>query len=44
MYMGKELTDQMATLYNMTHVSPVNSIALRRSIADRVVAAEKYIC
>ena len=43
-YSGKELTEQVAALYNMTHVSPVNTIALRRGIADRVIAAEKYIC
>jgi alkylation response protein AidB-like acyl-CoA dehydrogenase len=43
-YSGKELTEQIAALYNMTHVSPVNTIALRRGIADRVIAAEKYIC
>ncbi len=43
-YSGKELTEQLAALYNMTHVSPVNTIALRRGIADRVIAAEKYIC
>jgi alkylation response protein AidB-like acyl-CoA dehydrogenase len=43
-YSGKELTEQLAALHNMTHVSPVNTIALRRGIADRVIAAEKYIC
>ena len=43
-YSGKELTEQLAALYNMTHVTPINTIALRRGIADRVIAAEKYIC
>ena len=43
-YSGKELTEQLAALSNMTHVSPINTIALRRGIADRVIAAEKYIC
>jgi alkylation response protein AidB-like acyl-CoA dehydrogenase len=43
-YSGKELTEQIGALYNMTHVSPVNTIALRRGIADRVIAVEKYIC
>jgi alkylation response protein AidB-like acyl-CoA dehydrogenase len=43
-YSGKELTEQIAALYNMTHVSPINTIGLRRSIADKVIAAEKYIC
>jgi hypothetical protein len=43
-YIGKELAEQVAALYNMTHVSPINTIALRRGIADRVIAAEKYIC
>jgi alkylation response protein AidB-like acyl-CoA dehydrogenase len=41
---GKELTEQIDALYNMTHVSPINTIALRRGIADRVIAAEKYVC
>jgi hypothetical protein len=31
-------------LYNMTHVTTINTIGLRRGIADRVIAAEKYIC
>jgi hypothetical protein len=43
-YSGKELTEQLAALSGMTHVSPINSIALRRGIADGVIAAEKYIC
>jgi alkylation response protein AidB-like acyl-CoA dehydrogenase len=43
-YSGKELTEQLAALSGMTHVSPINSIALRRDIADGVIAAEKYIC
>ena len=43
-YSGKELTEQLAALSNMTHVSPINTIALRRGIADKVIAAEKYIC
>ena len=43
-YSGKELTEQVTALYNMTHVSEINTIALRRGIADRLIAAEKYIC
>ncbi|MDM7998437.1 MAG: acyl-CoA dehydrogenase family protein [Dehalococcoidia bacterium] len=43
-YTGKELTEQVSALHNMTQVSPINVIALRRGIADRVIAAEKYIC
>jgi alkylation response protein AidB-like acyl-CoA dehydrogenase len=41
---GNELTEQLAALSNMTHVSPINVIGLRRGIADKVIAAEKYIC
>jgi len=41
---GKELTEQLASLSSMTHVSPINVIGLRRAIADRVIAAEKYVC
>ena len=44
LYSGKELTEQVATLTAMTHVSPINTIALRRGIADKIIAAEKYIC
>ena len=40
----KELAEQIAHLYNMTHVSPINTIGLRRGIADKVIAAEKYVC
>ena len=43
-YSGDELTKQLAALSSMTHVSPVNVIGLRRAIADKVIAAEKYIC
>jgi len=41
---GEELNKQLAALSNMTHVDPVNTIGLRRGIADKVIAAEKYIC
>ncbi len=41
---GDELTKQLAALSSMTHVSPVNVIGLRRAIADKVIAAEKYVC
>ena len=41
---GKELSEQLATLSAMTHVSPINIIGLRRGIADKVIAAEKYVC
>ena len=41
---GKELTEQLASLSSMTHVSPINVIGLRRAIADKVIAAEKYVC
>ena len=43
-YSGDELTKQLAALSSMTHVSPVNVIGLRRAIADKVIAAEKYVC
>jgi alkylation response protein AidB-like acyl-CoA dehydrogenase len=43
-YSGDELNKQLAALSTMTHVGPVNTIGLRRGIADRVIAAEKYIC
>ena len=43
-YSGDELAKQLAALSTMTHVGPVNTIGLRRGIADRVIAAEKYIC
>lgn len=32
------------TLSSMTHVSPISVIGLRRAIADKVIAAEKYVC
>jgi alkylation response protein AidB-like acyl-CoA dehydrogenase len=43
-YSGDDLNKQLAALSTMTHVGPVNTIGLRRGIADRVIAAEKYIC
>jgi alkylation response protein AidB-like acyl-CoA dehydrogenase len=43
-YSGDELNKQLAALSTMTHVGPVNTIGLRRGIADKVIAAEKYIC
>jgi alkylation response protein AidB-like acyl-CoA dehydrogenase len=43
-YSGKELDEQLAALSGMTHASPVNSIALRRGIADKVIAAGRFIC
>lgn len=44
MYKGEGLSKQLADLHNMVQVRPVNSIGLRRGIADRIIAAEKYIC
>jgi alkylation response protein AidB-like acyl-CoA dehydrogenase len=35
---------QLATVANLMHLTPVNTVALRRGIADKVLAAEKYIC
>jgi alkylation response protein AidB-like acyl-CoA dehydrogenase len=41
---GEELAKQLALLSAVTHVSPINVIGLRRAIADKVIAAEKYVC
>ncbi len=41
---GEELAGELAALSAMTQSAPLNVIGARRSIADRVIAAEKYIC
>lgn len=41
---GEDLIRDLATLSAMTQAAPLDVIGLRRSIADRVIAAEKYIC
>lgn len=38
------LGKQMAELQNLTHFTAVDTIATRRSIADRIIAAEKFVC
>ena len=38
------IQSQLATVANLMHLTPVNTVALRRNIADRIIAAEKYIC
>jgi alkylation response protein AidB-like acyl-CoA dehydrogenase len=38
------IQSQLATVANLMHLTPVNTVALRRSIADRIIAAEKFIC
>jgi alkylation response protein AidB-like acyl-CoA dehydrogenase len=38
------IQSQLATAANLMHLTPVNTVALRRNIADRIIAAEKYIC
>lgn len=43
-YDGGELSKQLNSLSNMLQVSPINAIGLRRAIADKVIAAGKYIC
>ncbi len=44
MYIGDDLRKQLAALSDMAQVSPVNSIGLRRNIANRIIAAEKFVC
>lgn len=39
---GDELRTQLAALRRLTRYQPINMIALRRSIADRVLQAERY--
>jgi hypothetical protein len=34
----------ISSIPKLTHVSPINVIGLRRAIADKVIAAEKYVC
>jgi alkylation response protein AidB-like acyl-CoA dehydrogenase len=41
---GETLHSQLASVSNLMHLTPVNTVALRRSIADKVIAAEKFIC
>ncbi len=38
------LQGQLATVNNLMHQERVNTVALRRIIADKTIAAEKYIC
>ncbi len=38
------LDKQMAELQNLTQFTPVDTIAARRRIADKIIAAEKFIC
>jgi len=38
------LLGQLATVNNLMHQERVNTVALRRAIADKTIAAEKYIC
>jgi alkylation response protein AidB-like acyl-CoA dehydrogenase len=38
------LQGQLATVNNLMQQERVNTVALRRNIADRIIAAEKFIC
>jgi hypothetical protein len=40
---GRELEHSMARLRSLSEYEPVNAIALRRSIAARLLDAERYI-
>ena len=40
---GPKLDQYWGALRRLTRVAPVNTVALRRSIAERVIAAEKYV-
>jgi hypothetical protein len=39
---GKDLEQQMGRLRSLTNYAPVNAIALRRAIAERLLNTERY--
>lgn len=41
---GDTLRTQLAGLRRFLRYTPINTVALRRSIADRLIAHERYIC
>jgi hypothetical protein len=40
---GNDLEGHMSKLKSLTDYQPVNAIALRRNIAERLLASERYI-
>jgi hypothetical protein len=41
---GEALHKQLVNLANLTQFAPMNTVAARRSVADKIIAAEKFIC
>ncbi|MCX5990904.1 MAG: acyl-CoA dehydrogenase family protein [Chloroflexi bacterium] len=41
---GEALHKQLVNLTNLTQFAPMNTVAARRSVADKIIAAEKFIC
>ena len=41
---GDALAEQLALIQRLLGYSPIDSIAVRRNIADRIIEAERYLC